>query len=44
VCLALGAATANAQEHGAGRFDPWRAAILAAESDVQTLEGQSVSE
>ncbi len=44
VSLALGAATANAQEHGAGRFDPWRAAILAAESDVQTLEGQSVSE
>jgi 1-phosphofructokinase family hexose kinase len=42
VSLALGAATANAQEHGAGRFDPWRAAILAAEADVQTLEGQTV--
>jgi 1-phosphofructokinase family hexose kinase len=44
VSLALGAATANAQEHGAGRFDPWRAAILAAEADVQALEGQAVSE
>ncbi|HEY6399706.1 MAG TPA: hexose kinase [Solirubrobacteraceae bacterium] len=44
VSLALGAATANAQEHGAGRFDPWRAAILAAESDVQALDDQTVRE
>jgi 1-phosphofructokinase family hexose kinase len=44
VSLALGAATANAQEHGAGRFDSWRAAILAAEADVQALEGQTVGE
>jgi 1-phosphofructokinase family hexose kinase len=42
VGLALGAATANAQEHGAGRFDPWRAAILAAEADVRQLEGETV--
>jgi 1-phosphofructokinase family hexose kinase len=44
VSLALGAATANAQEHGAGRFDPWRADILAAEADVRPLEAQTVGE
>jgi len=35
--LALGAATANAEQPGAGRLDPRRAADLAARSEISTL-------
>ena len=43
VCLALGAATANAQQPGAGRLDPERALKLAADAELVALEGQEVS-
>jgi 1-phosphofructokinase family hexose kinase len=42
VCLALGAATANAQEPGAGRLDPERALKLAADAELVALERQEV--
>lgn len=43
VCLALGAATANAQERGAGRLDPERALALAAEANVVALDARRPS-
>jgi len=43
VCLALGAATANAQEPGAGRLDPERALKLAADVDLVALEEQEIT-
>jgi hypothetical protein len=37
LCLALGAATANAEIAGAGKLDPARAAALAAQAEVRIV-------